>query len=95
MTELVSTTPGLYPLPEWAKDELADLKGHQKGDLLSGDESEAIVEQYDEVRAEYVDGAISHAVPAHDLAAGWAVVLTVIAVFLALATRLAKERAED
>ncbi|WP_049982952.1 5-methyltetrahydropteroyltriglutamate--homocysteine methyltransferase [Halorubrum sp. BV1] len=55
MTERVAATPGLYPLPDWAKETLSDLKGHQKGDLLSGDESEAIVEQYDEVRAEYVD----------------------------------------
>ena len=55
MTERVAATPGLYPLPDWAKQTLSDLKGHQKGDLLSGDESEAIVEQYDEVRAEYVD----------------------------------------
>jgi uncharacterized membrane protein YpjA len=44
------------------------------------------------LRAEYVDGAITHAVPAHDLAAGWALVLTVTAVFLALATRVEKER---
>lgn len=55
MTERVAATPGLYPLPDWAKGTLSDLKGHQKGDLLSGDESEAIVEQYDEVRAEFVD----------------------------------------
>ena len=55
MTERVAATPGLYPLPDWAKETLSDRKGHQKGDLLSGDESEAIVEQYDEVRAEYVD----------------------------------------
>ncbi|MFD1569128.1 5-methyltetrahydropteroyltriglutamate--homocysteine methyltransferase [Halorubrum laminariae] len=55
MTERVAATPGLYPLPDWAKETLSDLKGHQKGDLLSGDESEAIVEEYDEVRAEYVD----------------------------------------
>ena len=55
MTERVAATPGLYPLPDWAKETLSDLKGHQKGDLLSGDESEVIVEQYDEVRAEYVD----------------------------------------
>ena len=55
MTERVAATPGLYPLPDWAKETLSDLKGHQKGDLLSGDEGEAIVEQYDEVRAEFVD----------------------------------------
>jgi uncharacterized membrane protein YpjA len=45
------------------------------------------------LRAEVVDGTITHAVPAHDLAAGWALVLTVSAVFLALATRVEKERA--
>ncbi|MDZ5809850.1 5-methyltetrahydropteroyltriglutamate--homocysteine methyltransferase [Halorubrum sp. AD140] len=55
MTERVAATPGLYPLPDWAKETLSDLKGHQKGDLLSGHEGEAIVEQYDEVRAEFVD----------------------------------------
>ena len=55
MTERVAATPGLYPLPDRAKETLSDLKGHQKGDLLSGDESEAIVAAYDEVRAEYVD----------------------------------------
>ena len=44
------------------------------------------------LRAEVVDGTITHAVPAHDLAAGWALVLTVSAVFLALATRIEKER---
>ena len=55
MTERVATTPGLYPLPDWAKETLSDLKGHQKGDLLSGDEGAEITEAYDEVRAEYVD----------------------------------------
>jgi uncharacterized membrane protein YpjA len=42
------------------------------------------------LRAEVVDGAVDHAVPAHDLAAACAVVLTVAAVFLALATRVEK-----
>ena len=55
MTERVAATPGLYPLPDRAKETLSDLKGHQKGDLLSGDESEAITEEYADVRAEYVD----------------------------------------
>ena len=42
------------------------------------------------LRAEpFVSGAFDHSVPAHDLAAAWAVVLTFIAVFLALATRVA------
>jgi uncharacterized membrane protein YpjA len=47
------------------------------------------------LRAEFVDGTITHAVPAHDLAAGWAVVLTFLATFLALATRVAKVRGRD
>jgi 5-methyltetrahydropteroyltriglutamate--homocysteine methyltransferase len=55
MTERVAATPGLYPLPDRAKETLSDLKGHQKGDLLGGDESEAIAAEYGEVRAEYVD----------------------------------------
>ncbi len=54
MTELVATTPGLYPLPDWAKDQLSDLKGHQKGDLISGDEGDDIVSVYDEGRGEAV-----------------------------------------
>ncbi|SNR31282.1 5-methyltetrahydropteroyltriglutamate--homocysteine methyltransferase [Halorubrum vacuolatum] len=55
MTERVATTPGLFPLPDWAKDTLSDLKGHQKGDLLSGDEGAEITETYDEVRGELVE----------------------------------------
>ncbi|WP_049927427.1 5-methyltetrahydropteroyltriglutamate--homocysteine methyltransferase [Halopiger goleimassiliensis] len=55
MTEYVSTTPGLYPLPDWAKDELSDLKGHQKHDLISGDEGEEIAAAYDEAREEVID----------------------------------------
>ncbi|WP_302081447.1 DUF1405 domain-containing protein [Salinibaculum rarum] len=44
------------------------------------------------LRAEVGAGGITHAIPAHDLAAGWAVVLTILAVFLALTTRVAKLR---
>lgn len=58
MTERVAATPGIYPLPDWAKGTLSDLKGHQKGDLLSGDEGGEIAEAYDEVRAEFVDDQI-------------------------------------
>ncbi|ELZ94170.1 5-methyltetrahydropteroyltriglutamate/homocysteine S-methyltransferase [Haloferax mucosum ATCC BAA-1512] len=54
MTELVSTTPGLYPLPDWAKQDLSDLKGHQKHDLISGDEGTDIVNAYDRGREEVV-----------------------------------------
>ncbi|MFB6194719.1 MAG: 5-methyltetrahydropteroyltriglutamate--homocysteine methyltransferase [Haloplanus sp.] len=55
MTELVATTPGLYPLPDWAKDELSELKGHQKGDLISGDEGAEIVDAYERARADVLD----------------------------------------
>jgi 5-methyltetrahydropteroyltriglutamate--homocysteine methyltransferase len=55
MTELVATTPGLYPLPDWAKDTLSDLKGHQKHDLIGGDEDEETTAAYAEVREELVD----------------------------------------
>ncbi|WP_254274085.1 5-methyltetrahydropteroyltriglutamate--homocysteine methyltransferase [Haloarcula marina] len=54
MTQVVATTPGLFPLPDWAKDELSDLKGHQKTDLISGDEDGAIVDAYDRGREEVV-----------------------------------------
>ncbi|WP_226012727.1 5-methyltetrahydropteroyltriglutamate--homocysteine methyltransferase [Halomicrobium salinisoli] len=55
MPEVLSATPGLYPLPDWAKDELAGLKGRQKGGLISGDEGEAIVAAYEQAREEVVD----------------------------------------
>ncbi|QLG48125.1 5-methyltetrahydropteroyltriglutamate--homocysteine methyltransferase [Natrinema halophilum] len=58
MTEYVSTTPGLYPLPDWAKDDLSDLKGHQKHDLVSGDEGEEITAAYDAAREEVIEGQI-------------------------------------
>jgi 5-methyltetrahydropteroyltriglutamate--homocysteine methyltransferase len=58
MTELVATTPGLYPLPDWAKDELSDLKGHQKGDLIATDEDPAVVDVYDRARSEVVDAQV-------------------------------------
>jgi 5-methyltetrahydropteroyltriglutamate--homocysteine methyltransferase len=55
MTRVVATTPGLYPLPDWAKEELSELKGHQKDDLIGGDESEDITAAYDRARSEVVD----------------------------------------
>jgi 5-methyltetrahydropteroyltriglutamate--homocysteine methyltransferase len=55
MTELVATTTGLFPLPDWAKDDLSDLKGHQKGDLIGGDERGEIVDVYDRARREVVE----------------------------------------
>jgi len=54
MTDIVATTPGLYPLPDWAKDDLSDLKGHQKHDLIDGEEDAAVADAYDDVRAEFV-----------------------------------------
>jgi len=58
MTELVATTPGLYPLPDWAKDELAELKGHQKGDLIGGDEGPEITDAYGRARTEVADAQV-------------------------------------
>ncbi|MFB6155239.1 MAG: 5-methyltetrahydropteroyltriglutamate--homocysteine methyltransferase [Haloferacaceae archaeon] len=55
MSERVATTPGLYPLPDWAKTDLSDLKGHQKGDLVSGDEGGEIRGVYERAREEVVD----------------------------------------
>ena len=55
MTERVATTTGLLPLPDPAKDELSDLKGHQKGDLIGGNEREAVAAAYEEYRHEVVD----------------------------------------
>ncbi|MEF8840443.1 MAG: 5-methyltetrahydropteroyltriglutamate--homocysteine methyltransferase [Haloarculaceae archaeon] len=54
MTDILSTTPGLFPLPDWAKGELSELKGHQKSDLVSGDEGPEIVDAYDRTREELV-----------------------------------------
>ena len=55
MTEVIATTPGLFPLPDRAKEELADLKGHQKDDLVSGSESGAVVDAYDRARNEVLE----------------------------------------
>jgi 5-methyltetrahydropteroyltriglutamate--homocysteine methyltransferase len=54
MPEVVTTTPGLFPLPDWAKTDLADLKGHQKHDLIDGSEGAAVADAYDEARSEVV-----------------------------------------
>jgi 5-methyltetrahydropteroyltriglutamate--homocysteine methyltransferase len=55
MTEAIATTPGLFPLPDWAKDDLSDLKGHQKDDLISGDEAGDVVAAYERARTEVID----------------------------------------
>ncbi|UWG48287.1 Methionine synthase II (cobalamin-independent) [Halanaeroarchaeum sp. HSR-CO] len=53
--QLLATTPGLYPLPDDAKETLSDLKGHQRGDMISGDEDDDIVAVYEDVRTELID----------------------------------------
>ena len=55
MTEIISTTPGLYPLPDWAKEELKRLKGNQKEDLISGDDGPEVDAAYNDVRSEFID----------------------------------------
>ena len=54
MSERVATTPGLYPQPDRAKEELTDLKGHQRADLIDGSEGEAVEAAYDRARAAVV-----------------------------------------
>lgn len=54
MTRL-ATTPGLFPLPDWAKTDLIQLKGKQKEDLIHGDEGPEIQEVYDRARKEVID----------------------------------------
>jgi 5-methyltetrahydropteroyltriglutamate--homocysteine methyltransferase len=55
MTEIVATTPGLYPLPDWAKEQLKNQKGNQKVDLIGGDEGDEIQQSYAEVREEFIN----------------------------------------
>lgn len=55
MTDYRATTLGLFPLPDWGKDELSSLKGHQKHDLISGQESEELTEVYDTLRQEVIE----------------------------------------
>ncbi|MFC6963550.1 5-methyltetrahydropteroyltriglutamate--homocysteine methyltransferase [Halocatena marina] len=55
MTNVVAATPGLFPLPDWAKVELSDLKGHQKGDLIDGDEGPKIESVYERARTEVIE----------------------------------------
>jgi 5-methyltetrahydropteroyltriglutamate--homocysteine methyltransferase len=55
MTERVATTAGLFPLPDWAKAELSDLKGHQKHDLVDGAEGPDVRAAYERTRAELIE----------------------------------------
>ena len=50
-----TTTTGLYPLPDRAKDELVDLKGRQKDDLIDGSEGSDITTVYAEARDTVID----------------------------------------
>ncbi|WEL21476.1 Methionine synthase II (cobalamin-independent) [Halorhabdus sp. BNX81] len=52
---MVATTTGLYPLPDWAKDELANLKGHQRSDLIDGEEGPEITSAYDQAREDVIE----------------------------------------
>ncbi|MDX1744705.1 MAG: 5-methyltetrahydropteroyltriglutamate--homocysteine methyltransferase [Halobacteriales archaeon] len=54
MTDYVATTPGLFPLPDWAKEDLGRLKGHQKHDLISGEEGPEITGVYEDARSEVI-----------------------------------------
>ncbi|PSP66627.1 5-methyltetrahydropteroyltriglutamate--homocysteine methyltransferase [Halobacteriales archaeon QS_1_69_70] len=55
MTEVLATTPGLFPLPDRAKSALADLKGHQKDDLIDGEETGELLEVYDRARRDVIE----------------------------------------
>ena len=54
-TELIATTPGLYPLPERSKSELARLKGHQKDDLIDGTEGTEVRAVYESARETVIE----------------------------------------
>ncbi|MFB6105790.1 MAG: 5-methyltetrahydropteroyltriglutamate--homocysteine methyltransferase [Halobacteriaceae archaeon] len=53
--ERVATTAGLFPLPDGTRERLSDRKGHQKSDLISGDEGPDIVAEYEAGREHVVD----------------------------------------
>ncbi len=55
MTEYRATTLGLFPLPDWGKDELSSLKGHQKHDLIGSSESDELTDVYDSLRTEVIE----------------------------------------
>ncbi len=55
MVNVVASTPGLFPLPDRAKTELSDLKGHQKSDLVDGDEGADVSAVYDRARTELIE----------------------------------------
>ncbi|GAA0296433.1 5-methyltetrahydropteroyltriglutamate--homocysteine methyltransferase [Halarchaeum salinum] len=53
--EQSATTVGLFPLPDGQRERLAELKGHQKSDLIDGDEKPAVREAYSATRNHYID----------------------------------------
>lgn len=55
MVNVVASTPGLFPLPDPAKTELSDLKGHQKSDLVDGKECFDVSAVYDRVRTDLIE----------------------------------------
>jgi 5-methyltetrahydropteroyltriglutamate--homocysteine methyltransferase len=55
MVNIFSTTLGLYPLPDWVKSELSELKGHQREGLISGNENSLVNSIYDSAR-EFIIG---------------------------------------
>jgi 5-methyltetrahydropteroyltriglutamate--homocysteine methyltransferase len=59
MSEILATTPGLYPLPDWAKDDLPAQKGRQKDDLIDGTESEQLAATYGRVREQLIDRQVN------------------------------------
>jgi len=52
--ELRGTTAGLFPLPDEIKERLSTLKGHQKHDLISGEEDPETEKAYQEARRHVV-----------------------------------------
>lgn len=57
MSELtrLSTTTGLFPLPDRAKHTLKEQKGRQRDDLIHGSEGPSILEEYNEARKTVID----------------------------------------
>ncbi|GGM59509.1 5-methyltetrahydropteroyltriglutamate--homocysteine methyltransferase [Halarchaeum rubridurum] len=51
----LATTIGLFPLPDGRRERLAKLKGHQKSDLIDGDEAAATRDVYAATRRQYVE----------------------------------------
>ncbi|GAB7094595.1 hypothetical protein JCM30237_17480 [Halolamina litorea] len=51
----IASTLGLFPLPDAQRDRLADLKGHQKEDLIGGEEPPELTETYDAARERLID----------------------------------------